>query len=354
MFALLTSCNSDTELATDNNTKISTQSKTSFRTEEVPISRKVANTFNVIVQNEEAWKSLKNVFEDDIVMRTQFVTEDHVMLSARIIKDDVLPKTEFIIKDDVFIGKTTFSETFTGIYNHLYPSDKISYELILQKLPKLHFAAPKLALEDYNTWKEKGFPIVVKSYNNENNNLSKIDKEKVVNIIGSENYEKLITTSKISNPNFYLSKTNEAIVIIAAKANKGGIVKIENEQTKIASFQIEDKGHYNNIVVNENSLTTTMKQSNMLTQAYLDVFIPNSCNGFYVYNCGSPALETYLQNKQQLANKTCETNGVCLPICCDGSIMWVMYQFVPNSIKCKKVMDYVTELSMYSMLTPIE
>ena len=92
-----------------------------------------------------------------------------------------------------------------------------------------------------------------------------------------------------------------------------------------------------------------MKQNNMTYQTYIDITKPNPCNGFYVFPCGSKELDDYLSKMQQKANEKCETYEICLPLCCHGSIMYVMFPFEPKPIKCAQANDYLNVLSNYSL-----
>ncbi|WP_431164810.1 hypothetical protein [Tenacibaculum halocynthiae] len=334
------------------------------RSENIPFIRKVSATFNKVVQNEEAWKKIKSVIQDDIAMKHDKgsnIFEDDVIIN-KIIIDDILKSSNnivedhfimnaFTIKDDVFIGKATFENTFIKTYSSLYPEENINYTTILKQLPKLHFGIPVSALKNYDAWKENGFPVLAKSYDANNNKLEKVNKEEAIKLIGIDNFNRLTEKSKEPYESYYASKSDVviAIIAIATRKKQGNIITIKDDKTSIASFEINDEKHYNELIVNDGNETFAFAQNNMMQQTYID--LPNGCNGYYSFICGSDKMNTYTQQMQQLANDTCTTIWRCIP-CCDpytGGINYYTMIFEPNSIKCKKTMDYLQVLSMYSL-----
>lgn len=307
------------------------------RSEDIPLIRKVSATFNKIIQNEEVWEKIK-----------AFVTEDHVILKNNNVFEDHFIMNAFTIKDDVFIGKTSFKNTFSETYNALYPEDNINYTAVLKQLPKLHFGFPVSALNNYDVWKESGFPILAKSYDVGNNKLQIINKEEAIKLVGIDNFNELIKNSKQEYENYYVSKS-DVISIIAARENQGHIMTLKEGNSTIASFEINTKKHYNQFKINESKETYSISQSNMMYQTYID--LPNGCNGYYSFICGSLEMNTYTEKMQALANETCNTFWRCIP-CCDpysGGISYYTMIFEPTAIKCKKAQSYIQALSMYSL-----
>lgn len=79
-----------------------------------------------------------NIFEDNVAMLVEdFVTEDHVVLRVKTIKDDVLPSASIGIRDDILKGEKTFKNIFNSIYESLYPEDKFGLDYILDIYPNL-------------------------------------------------------------------------------------------------------------------------------------------------------------------------------------------------------------------------
>ncbi|SEE35312.1 hypothetical protein SAMN04487765_2245 [Tenacibaculum sp. MAR_2010_89] len=321
------------------------------RSENIPLIRKVSATFNKVVQNEEAWKKIQAfVTEDHVILKSNNVFEDHFIMNAKlVIEDDIIFRAE-TIKDDV-LPKSSLKEVFINTYSSLYPEDNINYTTILKQLPKLHFGIPVSALKNYDTWKENGFPVLAKSYDANNNKLEKVNKEEAIKLIGIDNFNKLTEKSKEPYESYYASKSDVviAIIAIATRKKQGNIITIKDDKTSIASFVINDEKHYNELIVNDGNETFAFAQNNMMQQTYID--LPNGCNGYYSFICGSDKMNTYTQQMQKLANDTCNTIWRCIP-CCDpytGGINYYAMIFEPNSIKCKKTMDYLQVLSMYSL-----
>lgn len=369
-YLLVIGCNTNSEtLVNEKKETLSTLQK-GEKTEEIPFIRKVSATFNKVVQNENVWKKLKTVIEDNLVMKqnttsktdennvfedhvfllTDFVTEDHVIVRASsIFEDNVMMKTS-TIKDDLIMGKTTSSNIFIETYNALYPEETINdYQTILKKLPKLYFGVPTYALNNYDLWKEKGFPVTLKSYDANDNKLSKVSKEEVIENIGTENYEKLIENNEQEQLIYHLYIEKDVISVIAAKGKKGSVIIIKDTTINVASFTIDDENHYNNIRINENEETYVFPQNNAMIQTYID--LPYGCNDYYSFICGSPEMDAYTLKMQELANATCTTIWRCIP-CCDpnyGSISYYTMVFEPTSHRCKKTLDYLQVLSMYPL-----
>lgn len=338
--SLLIKCESNSETLVDEKKDLLTTQKRVEKTEETPLIRKVSATFNKIVQNKEVFKKIRDlVYEDNIIFKNTYVFEDYFIMSASIIKDDVLPK-----------NKVTFGDVFTEKFNELYSEEKTTYSSILKKLPKLHFGIPVSAIENYESWEKSGFPITVKSYNADGNELQKITKEEVIKTIGVKNYEKI----QQGYESFYTYKNDVVIAIIAAKENSGNVIIINEKETQIASFNINNEKHYNSISIHNNNETYTIPQNNIFSQTYID--LPNGCNDFYTFICGSQQMDNHYIQMQQQANETCTTLWSCIP-CCNPYTGYVTYYttlFEPTSIKCKKVQNFVNVLSMYSLTnTPL-
>lgn len=355
-FLFLIGCNSDenTETASES---ISIQKKETQITSEDYLTTKVAVTFNKMVQEKNVFEYIATIFEDNIAMLTEdtikddvlpkLIVEDNIMMSNGVYEDNIM-LSAFTIKDDLIMGKTSFEDIFIETYNQLYTENEISYSVILNSLPKLYLGIPLNALEDYNTWKENGFPTSLKSYLKTDNKLQKITKDKLIKTIGKENYEELTNTEKKEYEFYYLFSDNGKTTVIASEEKKGTVIVIENEETKIASFNIKNIIDTNSIEIIENGKSSFFKQNNMIYQTYIDIDEQNSCNGFYVLNCGTE-LDNFIQKKLDEANENCETYRTCLPVCCYGSIMNMMIEIEPDSFKCKKAMDYIHVLSMYSL-----
>ncbi|WP_272150017.1 hypothetical protein [Tenacibaculum aiptasiae] len=331
---------------------------TSGRVENIPLIRKVTASFNKVLQDKEMFYVIKNIFEDDVIIKESLndkvfilsdnIFEDHVMLKASFIfEDHIIMKTE-TIKDDV-LPKASFKESFIKNYKILYPEDEINIVSILKQLPKLYFGLPVSCIKNYNSWKEKGFPVLAKSYDTKNNHLQKITRENAIDLIGIESFNKLIKNTNEPYDNYYLLKSETSNTLIAARKNQGNIIILNNDDSNINSFRINNKIHYNNITVSNLKETYTIAQNNMMTQTYLD--LPQGCTGYYSFICGSLEMQQYYSKMQELANETCQTIWKCIP-CCDsytGGIIYYTTIFEPNSIKCKKTMDYIKVLSMYSL-----
>ena len=198
-FLFLIGCNSDenTETASEN---ISIQKKETQITSEDYLTTKVAVTFNKMAQEKNVFEYIATIFEDNIAMLAEdtikddvlpkLIVEDNIMMSNGVYEDNIM-LSAFTIKDDLIMGKTSFEDIFIETYNQLYKENEISYSAILNSLPKLYLGIPLNALEDYNTWKENGFPTSLKSYLKTDNKLQKITKDKLIITIGKKNYEEL-------------------------------------------------------------------------------------------------------------------------------------------------------------------
>jgi len=310
------------------------------REEAIPLIRKVAATFNKVVQNEEVWKQIQDfVTEDHVILKSDYVFEDHFIMRAETIKDDLI------------MGLVSFENRFIETYKTLYPEENINYNIILESLPKLHFGIPVSALENYNIWKEKGFPVTVKSYNIKNNQLKKLTREETIKSIGLENFNKLINKNQQESEYYYYLKNEEITSVIAPKGKKGSVVLIKNNNTSLASFSIDDKKDHNVFTINDGQETYSVSQNNMMYQTYID--LPNGCNDYYTFICGSEDMNQYYTQMQNIANETCETIWRCIP-CCNpytGNVTYLTTIFEPSSLKCKKTLNYLNVLSMYP-LTP--
>lgn len=332
------------------------------RSEDIPLIRKVSATFNKMVQKKEVWKKLQAIFEDNIAMKQSTknnVYEDNIIfISDNIVEDNIMMKASWVFEDDIImrpktikddvLPKISLREIFTNTYNTLYPEENISYTSILQQLPKLYFGYPISALKNHDTWKKNGFPVLAKSYDVGNNKLQIINKEEAIKLVGIDNFNELIKNSKQEYENYYVSKS-DVISIIAARENQGHIMTLKEGNSTIASFEINTKKHYNQFKINESKETYSISQSNMMYQTYID--LPNGCNGYYSFICGSLEMNTYTEKMQALANETCNTFWRCIP-CCDpysGGISYYTMIFEPTAIKCKKAQSYIQALSMYSL-----
>ncbi|MDC1161966.1 hypothetical protein OAT18_00850 [Tenacibaculum sp.] len=370
-YSLIISCNtnSESENLLESEAKTSPIQNRSYRTEETPFIRKVAATFNKVAQQKEVWKRFKNLFQDNIamkqntknsvledyfIMNASVTFEEHFMLnSSKIFKDDFVISGA-TLKDDV-LPKATFREIFIKTYNALHPEASVEHHTnILNKLPKLYFGIPVSALNNYDTWKTNGFPITLKSYDANDNKLKKINKQETIEIIGLKNYRNLIEKSQQEQNSYYFTQNNEKTSVIAANKQKGGIITINGGNVNLATFAINNNAHFNSITITDSKETYTIPQNNMMHQTYIDD-LPNGCNGFYVFMCGSQQMQQYQQQMQAIADKNCETIWRCIP-CCEagGGISYFTFLFKPQAIRCKNSQNYVNQLSMYSLLTPLD
>lgn len=321
--------NRDVILKEENKTEL--QAKASKNEENEPLLRKLSRTFNKLVQKKDVYEHFKDVASESSKYKGYYI------FNAETIRD-------MIIKGQ------SFNELFAELYKDLYNSS-LDYSQMLSSLPKLHFGVPYQAFENYDEWKETAFPIIAKSYDIKDSSLLPILRSDVIKTIGNENFKKL--TSLHEGKKFYLSKSKEFISIISGTNTEGAIVKVANDKdsdfAEFATFKINNKVHYNSISLKTDKEEFSFVQDNMFQQTYIDVFTPNVCNGYYVFDCNSIEYQNYVSEKQKIADETCETYGTCLPLCCNGSIIWAMIEFRPNSLKCARAMDYVSNISMYSL-----
>ncbi len=323
-----------------------------------PFVQMVAETFNKMVQSEKVWKGIEAVIQDDIAMITSAgdeendtIKDDIIRLSSEsygVFEDNIMMKAS-TIREDIIIGYATFEDVFIETFKALHPESDINYDRMLKRLPKLYYGLPISAFEDYDQWKESGCPITVKSYSLDSYKLKEVSVDEVKKTIGGANFENLIAQLERRYNTFYLSKEQETTIVLNTDGVTGSYIEVNEDKAILGTFKVEDKGHYNTIVVQVGETSIEVPQSYMHYQTYVDIIKPDPCSGFYAFKCGSPELATFLAEQQQLANTNCETYYTCLPLCCNYGIIYAAFQFEPTSIRCAKALPYISELSFTSL-----
>lgn len=322
-------CSNNEEVITIKKNKAELQRRANKNEE--PLLRKMSNTFNKMVQNEEVF----NRFRDNA--ESSPVHQGFYLFSANTIRD-------------MIIKKHSFEKHFTETYEALYDSS-LNYDETLKNLPKLNFGIPLTAFENYYEWRNDAFPIIAKSYDTQNNTITPIMQDDVIEMIGREHFEKL--TSLHNGEKFYFLKNKEYVSIISGTKNEGAIIRMSNneesETTNFASFEISDKGHYSSICLKTNESSFELAQANMFQYTYVDIFEPNVCKGYYVFDCNSVEYQKFLAKNQRTADETCETIWRCVPICCNGNVMWASFEFKPRPLRCAEATNHINDISMYAL-----
>ncbi len=361
--AIFASCNSE------ENTEI-IESETQVNTQQELLSKnnvnetfitKVGKAFNKTVQLPKVWDNVKYIItHEDLLLKSDLTIKD-VVLPFLTIRDDIFLTNAYnlldvTIKDDILKTETTVENLLIEQYRKLYPEDEISSDKIEKTLVKFHIGFPKTALDNYEEWENQNFPTFLQAYDNTNNEITKISKEDVIRKIGEENYQILIEKNGQENELYSILETEEKIQVIASKNNteekSGTLLELDTKNNaNTISFSIKEDDLKNYITVYNKEESYTVAQGKMIHQTIIDIYAPEPCNGFYVFELGSAALQNYLAEQQARADRDCETYGACLPLCepYSGTIGYYMFQFTPSPKKCAIAMDYLDVLTSYAL-----
>ena len=304
---------------------------------------KVTAAFHKIVEDDQAWKTLQIVIEDNLVMKNETI------------KDDLLPNAYLTIRDDMIMGLNSlrnidlngirFSDRLIKEYNALY-KEGITYRDIEKKLYKLHFAIPKFAISNPDKWKKEGRPISAKGYEFGDKKLDVISKEKAEKVLGAKKLNHLMEMTNVKSPNFYTIENKDGVHIIAGNQNRGALASSNNNKVIFKVFTINDYVLYNTITIQEGKDETTYFQKNLVNQTFIPT--PPTCKGFYVFDCDSQAFADHRAQNQAIADATCETLWECIPCCSNGmGIIYMSMIYEPQPLKCKKHEAALEVISLY-------
>ncbi|MFY0630738.1 MAG: hypothetical protein JXR05_10175 [Flavobacteriaceae bacterium] len=341
---LIASCVENTEKHTPKKDKQKINQSEKLDSQETLFITKVSGAFSKVIQDKKNWSQLKNIFEDNIMMKDNTIKDDVLPSAYHTIRDDLI--MDLTSLENIDLGGVRFKNQLIKEYNQLY-NERITFKDIKTNLVKLHFAIPKIAFDNHDEWLKNGQPISLKAYDNSENSLEKLDKEIVIKTIGHDNYKKLVKAAGKESSSYYLKKSKNETFIIAGESEKGVVLSVKDNQSTVISFQINDEKYFNTITINSNDGKAIFLQTNLINQQY--VYEPQNCKGFYVFTCGSDEMQKYRERRQAEADRTCETIWTCIPCCSSyGGIMYMTMIFQPKSVKCKKYDEALEVISFYS------